>query len=252
MTYCCALRLDDGLVFLADTRTNAGVDNVSTFRKLHVFQPGDDRVVVIESAGNLATTQEVIARLEREVATGAEGITTAETMFDLALHVGRVLRQVIGDHKPALDAVGADATATLIVGGRVGGEPADVLLVYPEGNCIRASEERPFLQIGESKYGKFLLELATEVHVDLRTAAKIALSSMVSTARANLSVGPPYDLAVLPTGQPLQLFRLDANSKFLADLDEVWRLHLLAAIRELPMVDPEELARAQSVASATR
>ena len=119
-------------------------------------------------------------------------------MFEAALYVGRLGREVNLRHRDALNAVGADGTATFILGGQIAGQTPDILLVYPEGNYIRASDDRPFLQIGESKYGKFLLEMAVEANAGLVTASKIAIGSMMSTARANLAVGPPYDLAIYP------------------------------------------------------
>lgn len=233
MTYCLAMRLDDGLLFLSDTRTNAGVDNVSTYRKLHVFRPADDRLFVLQSAGNLATTQEVLDRIERDLAAGSDvNLATVEHLFEAALYVGSLSRAVADRHAAAL---GPNATATFILGGQVGDEAADILLVYPEGNYIRASEERPFLQIGEAKYGKMWLDLAVRAHADLRTAAKIALSSMVATAMANLSVGPPYDLGVKATGSfDLQHVRIDADSPYLTKLSQVWSEHLLAAVAALP------------------
>ena len=238
MTYCLALRLDDGLVFLADTRTNAGVDNVGTYRKLHVLRPAPDRVFVLESAGSLATTQEVLDRIHRDLAGGGESLASVDHLFEAALYVGRLSREVAADHRDALQQVGADGTATFILGGRVGTEQPDILLVYPEGNYIRASDDRPFLQIGESKYGKFMLELAVEAHVDLSQATKIALGSTMSTARANLSVGPPYDLAILRSdgGVALPEFRVTEGSPLLARLREVWERHLMRAIAELPPI----------------
>ncbi|HEY3671450.1 MAG TPA: peptidase, partial [Acidimicrobiia bacterium] len=155
-----------------------------------------------------------------------------------ALYVGRLSREVAADHREALQHVGADGTATFILGGRVGADAPDILLVYPEGNYIRASDDRPFLQIGESKYGKFMLELAVEAHVDLSKATKIALGSMMSTARANLSVGPPYDLAILRAdgGVALQEFRVTEDSPLLARLREVWERHVMRAVAELPPI----------------
>jgi putative proteasome-type protease len=151
MTYCLALRLNDGLVFLADTRTNAGVDNVGTYRKLHVIRAAPDRVFVLESAGNLATTQQVLDYIQRDLDAGAgvESLATVSRLFEGALYVGRLSRQVVREHQAAF-AVGVDATATFILGGQILGAPPDILLVYPEGNYVRASEERPFLQIGEA------------------------------------------------------------------------------------------------------
>jgi putative proteasome-type protease len=243
LTYCLALRLHDGLVFLADTRTNAGVDNVGTYRKMHVLQPAPDRLFVIESAGSLATTQEVLDRMERDLAGGGlESLATVSHLFEAALYLGRLSREVAVSHREGLHEVGADATATFILGGHVGDEPPDILLVYPEGNYIRASDDRPFLQIGETKYGKFMLELAVEANVDLITAVKIALGSMMSTARANLSVGPPYDFGVYSreTGT-FSEFRIDSDSPLLDKIREVWERHLLRAIAELPAITEEDV-----------
>ncbi len=244
MTYCLALRLQQGIIFLADTRTNAGVDNVGTYRKMHVLQPADDRLFVIESAGSLATTQEVLDRMRRDLASGdgCESLATVNHLFEAALYLGRLSRTVAAEHKEALAGVGADATATFILGGHVGDDAPDILLVYPEGNYIRASDERPFLQIGESKYGKFMLELAVETHVDLAAAAKIALGSMLSTARANLSVGPPYDVGIyFNESRVLSQFRIESDSPFLDKLRKVWERHLLNGIAELPAITQDDL-----------
>ncbi len=245
MTYCLAIRLDEGLVFLADTRTNAGIDNVSTYRKLHVLRPAPDRVFVLESAGNLATTQEVLDRIERDLTQPAEheSLATVNHLFEAALYIGRLGRSVSADHQVALATAGADGTATFILGGQIGDQSPDILLVYPEGNYIRASDDRPFLQIGESKYGKFMLELAVQGNVDLTTATKIALTSMMSTARANLSVGPPYDIALLRDDDTRHLleFRVTADAPLLARLEEVWERHLLNAVSDLPPITPADV-----------
>ena len=239
MTYCLALRLDAGLFFMSDTRTNAGVDNVSTFRKLHVLKPDDDRVFVVQSAGSLATTHEVLDRADRDLGGNSESLATVDHLFEAALYLGRLSREVVATHEARL---GSAATATFILGGQIAGEPPEIFLVYPEGNYIRASEELPFLQIGEAKYGKFLLELAVRARVDHVTAAKIALSSMVSTARANLSVGPPYDAGVyLNDSLNVRQVRIEADSPYLAELAEVWGTHLLAAIDDLPPIPAELL-----------
>jgi putative proteasome-type protease len=233
------MRLNEGLVFLADTRTNAGVDDVGTYRKLHVLQPTQDRVFVIESAGSLATTQEVLDLIQRDLRAGEGGVSLASVdhLFEAALYLGRLSREVAAEHRSALAEVGADGTATFILGGQVGSGTPDILHVYPEGNYIRASDERPFLQIGESKYGKFMLELAVEARVDLVTATKIALGSMMSTARANLSVGPPYDIGIYLNGSfVVEESRIDSDSPLLDRLREVWERHLMTGIAKLPTI----------------
>jgi putative proteasome-type protease len=246
MTYCLAMRLDEGLVFMSDTRTNAGIDNISSYRKLHVLRPAPDRVFVLQSAGNLATTQEVLDRIQLDLDTPGdhETLATVSRLFEAALYIGRLGREGSQNHFQALSAVGADGTATFILGGQIGELPADVLLVYPEGNYIRASDDRPFLQIGESKYGKFMLEVAVQAHADLAIATKIALGSMMSTARANLSVGPPYDLAIYRTNSlEVDEFRITEDSVLLHRLQGLWIKHILGAVSELPAVaDFQELA----------
>lgn len=246
MTYCLALRLDEGLVFLADTRTNAGIDNIGHYRKLHVLHGAPDRLFVLESAGNLATTQEVLDRIRRDLAAPPEDGTTLATvshLFEAALYVGRIAREVVEGHREGLAGSGADGTATFILGGQVGREDPDILLVYPEGNYIRASDDQPFLQIGELKYGKYLLELAVRPEVEAIVATKIAIASMMTTARANLSVGPPYDLGIYLNGSyELDEFRLDESSPVMAQLREVWEQHMLAAFEELPSITRGDLA----------
>jgi len=238
MTYCLALRLEDSLVFMSDTRTNAGIDNINTYRKLHVIAAGDDRLFVLQSAGNLATTQEVLDRIDRDLATpDAVSLATVEHLFEAALYLGRLSQWVVNEHRPALNVTGADATASFILGGQIAGERPDLFLVYPEGNYIKASDERPFLQIGESKYGKFMLELAVHARVELDDAVKVALSSMLSTARANLSVGPPYDLGIYHNGSLRFVeHRIEEHSPYLAELQKVWVEQLESSIAKLPKV----------------
>jgi putative proteasome-type protease len=241
VTYCLAMRFGEGLVFLSDTRTNAGVDNVSTYRKLFVYHPAPDRTLVIQSAGNLGTTQEVLDRIESDLNSpdGHESLRTVGHLYEAALYLGRLNVQVADAHR---NTVGAGVSCTFIIGGQIGDADADIYLVYPEGNYIRASDERPFLQIGETKYGKFLLELACQADLGIEVAAKVALSSMISAARANLSVGPPYDLGIYRTrSHSLDHARIEDGSTFLDELEGVWYRHLAQALRELPMVDPGDV-----------
>jgi putative proteasome-type protease len=237
VTYCLALRLDEGLIFLSDTRTNAGIDNVGTYRKLHVFQPAPDRLFVLQSAGNLGTTQQVLDLINRDLDAGPEreSLANVSHLFEAALYIGKLSQSVVQQHRSGLGSIGADATASFILGGQIAGERPEITLVYPEGNYIRPSDERPFLQIGESKYGKFMLELAVRARVGMDDAIKIALSSMVSTARANLSVGPPYDLGIYHNGSlTLNAHRIEIESPYLQALQDAWITTLVDAIGELP------------------
>jgi putative proteasome-type protease len=229
-------------VFLSDTRTNAGVDNVSTYRKQHVIKPGPERVFVLESAGNLATTQEVLDRIRRDlIAPGEYGsLATVKFLFEAALYIGKLSHEVAAEHAAMND--GLDVTATFILGGQVEDEDPDILLVYPEGNYIRASEELPFLQIGETKYGKFLLEMAATTEVDLTMATKVALSSMMSTARANVSVGPPYDLGILNRDtHEIHEYRIEADSPFLRTVEKLWEQTLRSSFAQLPDLTRDDL-----------
>jgi len=237
------MRLDAGLLFLSDTRTNAGVDNVGTYRKLHVVRPSPDRVFVLQSAGSLATTHEVLARIDRdlEITGDHESLATVQHLFEAALYVGRLNKMVTAEH---VATVGSGATATFILGGQITGSRPDLVMVYPEGNYIRVSDTVPFLQIGEAKYGKFLLELAVRAHVDMQTAAKIALGSMLSTAHANLAVGPPYDAAIYRNGSlDVREMRIEADNAYLAELNRVWVHQLLDSVEHLPPIPPAILAR---------
>jgi len=239
MTYCLAVRLDEGIVFLSDTRTSAGVDNISIYRKMHVLRPVPDRAFVIQSAGNLATTQEVLDRIDRDLRAddGRETLATVDHLFEAALYVGRVSRAVVASHRDALTASGADGSATFILGGQITGETPEIFLVYPEGNYIRASKTRPFLQIGETKFGKFWLELAVQPGVDLDVATQIALGSMLSTTRANLSVGPPFDLAIYRNDAlAIDEHRIEADSDYLTDIQQRFVQHLFEALGELPPI----------------
>ncbi len=241
MTYCLALHLAEGLIFLSDTRTNAGVDNVGTYRKMHVIEAGDDRRFVLMSAGNLATTQQVLDLIERDLQVEGEheSLATVSHLFEAALYTGRLNQEVVRQHQGTL---GSNAGATFILGGQIAGERPGLHLIYPEGNYIRPSDERPFLQIGESKYGLLMLELAVRARVDITKGVKVALSSMVSTARSNLSVGPPYDLAIYRNGSlQIEQHRIESGSPYLAELSDVWITTLTEGVDRLPPLPVELL-----------
>lgn len=226
MTYCLALALDDGLVFASDSRSNAGSDYVTTYGKTHVFPVGPDRIFVILTAGNLATTQEVINRLRRDVKAGDDrpSLANVEYLFEAADLVGGVSLEVQEHHARGLNRGGADGTATLIVGGQIKGEPPQIFMVYPEGNAITASEETPYLQIGESKYGKPILDRLAHRSLTLADGARLALVSLDATAKSNATVGMPFDVTLYRAGS----YQIAASQRFGRDsvayqaLNETW------------------------------
>jgi Predicted proteasome-type protease len=238
MTYCIAIQVNEGLVFAADTRTSAGVDDARTYEKLHVFERPGERVFVVLSAGNLATTQAVIARARREMADpqAQTGLGAVRHMFDAAEYLGqlsvRAQKQVTDE--PAY--AGVNVETTLILGGQILGEAPAIYLIYPAGNCISASLDTPFLQIGETKYGKPILDRFVRPEAALCDAARCALVSLDSTMRSNISVGPPVDLALMRTGELRigQRFRLETDTPLLVELRESWSRQLENAVRNLP------------------
>jgi putative proteasome-type protease len=203
MTYCVAMRLDRGLVFAADTRTNAGVDHVSQYRKLHVWRVPGERVIVLLTAGNLAVTQSVVSLLNEGMAaseTERPSLKTVPTMYRAARVVGDAVREVRMIDGPALQATASGFNVSFILGGQIGTEQPRLLQVYPEGNFIEATEDTPFLQIGEHKYGKPILDRVAQSSMRLGEAAKLILLSFDSTLRSNLSVGMPIDILVYEKG----------------------------------------------------
>ncbi|MCB1954910.1 MAG: proteasome-type protease [Rhodocyclaceae bacterium] len=199
MTYCVGILLESGMVMLSDSRTNAGVDHINTFRKMNLFQREGERCLVLMSAGNLAITQSLVSLL-REAARAEDGrpsLLSAETMFDAARHVGDILREVYARDSESLSAFGIDFNASLILGGQIAGESPRLFSIYAAGNFIEATRETPYFQIGESKYGKPILDRVLRWDTSLDEAAKCALISMDSTIRSNLSVGLPLDLATM-------------------------------------------------------
>jgi putative proteasome-type protease len=200
MTYCVALRLDAGMIFASDSRTNAGVDHVSTFTKMRVFERKDDRVIVVLSSGNLAMTQGVVNLLDRHqhAAEGTRTIWNVDSMYDAAALVGDALREMQRKDGPYLMQSNIDANANLIVGGQVKGEAMRLFHVYAQGNFIEATDETPYFQLGESKYGKPILDRVINTGTPQKEAAKCVLISFDSTMKSNISVGLPIDLLWLP------------------------------------------------------
>lgn len=206
MTYCLGIRLDAGLVFLSDSRTNAGMDQISTFRKMMVYERPGDRFMTLLSAGNLSISQSVRELLQVERMDGGHGeppitIWNARSMFDAVRVLSAAVRRVYEQDGHSLKRHGIDFNTSLIFGGQIGREPMRMFLVYSEGNFIEATRETPYFQIGESKYGKPVLDRLINPRTSLDQAAKCALVSMDSTLKSNLSVGLPLDLLVYRAGE---------------------------------------------------
>jgi putative proteasome-type protease len=251
MTYCVAIRVRSGLVFAADTRTSAGVDDVRTYNKLHHFEAPGQRCFVLLSAGNLATTQAVINALTRDWNNPDPNLISLRNvrhMFDAAEYVGRLSVQAQRDF--AANAAQVDFRTTLVLGGQIMGEEPALYLVYPEGNCISTSPDTPYLQIGESKYGKPILDRIIRNDTTLEDAARCALVSLDSTMKSNLTVGPPLDLAILPrdTMAVSHKLRLDLDTPFYATLKKAWGEQLERVFRDaLPRFEWEPLPQATQV-----
>ena len=205
MTYCVGIRLDAGLVFLSDSRTNAGLDQISTFRKMIVYEKPGDRFMVMLSAGNLSISQSVreILQVEKLDSGHDEPLTiwNAKSMFDATRVLGSAVRRVWEQDGPSLKASGVDFNTSMIFGGQIAGEAMRMFLVYSAGNFIEATRETCFFQIGESKYGKPILDRVLAPATPLDEAAKCALVSMDSTLKSNLTVGLPLDLLVYRAGE---------------------------------------------------
>ena len=206
MTYCVGIRLDAGLVFLSDSRTNAGLDAISTFRKMMIYERADDRFMVMLSAGNLSISQSVreilqVEKIDRGPHEEPLTIWNATSMFDATRVLGSAVRRVYDQDGPSLRASGIDFNTSMIFGGQIKGEAMRMFLVYSAGNFIEATRETCFFQVGESKYGKPILDRVLTPATPLDEAAKCALVSMDSTLKSNLSVGLPLDLLIYRAGE---------------------------------------------------
>ena len=228
MTYCCAVKLNAGLVFLSDSRTNAGLDQISTFRKMIVYEKPGDRFMCLLSAGNLSISQSVREILQVEKLKNDDGepitIWNAPSMFDAARVLGSAVRHVHQRDGDALRAAGVDFNVSMIFGGQIKGEGMRLFQVYSAGNFIEATPETPFFQIGESKYGKPVLDRVITPTTPLDEAAKCALVSMDSTLKSNLSVGLPLDLVVYEADsfQTDKVVCIDENNPYMKMLHTSW------------------------------
>lgn len=235
MTYCVAARLDAGLVFLSDSRTNAGVDQISVFRKLKVFEQPGERVMVLMTAGNLAISQAVVTTLAQHDASHPDSLWQAPDMFEAARRVGQAVRTVHERDAQALAGQGVDFNISIIFGGQIGGERCRLFQVYSAGNFIEASQECPYFQIGEAKYGKPILDRVLEPGTSLDEAAKCALISMDSTLRSNISVGLPLDLLVYEADalRVTHFANIDEHNEYFRMIRSTWGERLRQVFAEI-------------------
>lgn len=236
MTYCIAINTDQGLIFCSDSRTNAGFDNISIYSKMHTFVWPGERSFVLLSAGNLATTQSVVKRLWSDIESQATvNLRNVPNMLGASDYIASVSASV-QKLQSGRDTANTNFEATFILGGQTGTDKPETLLIYPQGNYIHESDEHPFLQIGEVKYGKPILDRVIKRNTPLAHAARCALVSMNSTVRSNLTVGPPIDLLIyeknsLNFGQRMTMTE---NDPFAKQLSEAWSQGLMQALENLP------------------
>ena len=235
MTYCVAITVNNGLVFVSDSRTNAGVDSVSSYSKMHTFGKPGERQFILLSAGNLATTQGVISHIKRDIKKFAEvNLMNVSHMAEAADYIGEINREQQEKHTGA----GVNFEASFIVGGEVIGSSPSIYMVYPQGNHITTSDNTLYLQIGESKYGKPILDRILDHDVTLETASLCGLVSMDSTMRSNITVGPPVELTIYQAGSliPGMHYRYEEDSEYLRELKRSWDRNLKEAFNSLPQV----------------
>jgi len=240
MTYCVGMVLEKGLVLMSDTRTNSGVDNISVFRKMHHWQVPGERMISVMTAGNLATTQAVISKLEERTKEPDERDNTlikGKTMFTVATEIGRLLRSTIDEVQKANGDRGKGRfTASIIVAGQIAGMEPRLFMIYPEGNFIEASWDTPFFQIGETKYGRPIIIRGYDREMGFEDAVKLLMVSFDSTLKANLSVGLPLDLLVIAKDDfgPTHQHRVAHDDPYFAQISSNWGEALKSAFHSLP------------------
>ncbi|AMK32287.1 peptidase [Pseudomonas mosselii] len=240
MTYCVAMHLADGLVFISDSRTNAGIDQISTFRKLFVFNRSGERVIVLQTAGNLATSQSVVSLLRQRCNQDGAHLLNVPTLYDATALVAETIREVIARDCTRL-AGKVDLSCSFLVGGQIAEQPMGVYNIYPQGNFIQATEDTPFMQLGESKYGRPILDRNLLYHTPLGEGLRCGLISFDSTMRSNLSVGMPLDVLVYRKDSlaASNCHRIGTHDPYFLRIQAQWAdglRDLLAALPEPPEV----------------
>lgn len=239
MTYCVAASVRAGLVFASDSRTNAGIDQLAAFSKMHAFDDLDGRFFTLLAAGNLATTQAVVARMRRDLREGADtSLATVTRLREAADYVGEISRDVQARYPEEERSGGFSPEANFIFGGQIRGTPHALFQIYPQGNHVSPAELSPFVQIGEQKYGKPILDRIIDIDTELEIVARCCLVSMDSTMRSNASVGPPIELMIYAAGAPGAATHIvfDDNDPYLAELRDAWAASLRRAFDGLPPI----------------
>lgn len=235
MTYCVAVQCEKGLVFVSDSRTNAGIDNVSTYSKMHRFEAQGDRQFILLSAGNLATTQGVVQQLNRDIQQDMQwNLMTMAGMSDAAEYIGNISVNQQAKHT----ASGVNYEASFIIGGQVAGSVPEIYLVYPQGNYITTSGYTPYLQIGEGKYGKTIMDRILTPELSLESATLCAMVSMDSTMNSNMTVGPPIEVTIYAADSfsMERYYCFDEDSEYLRELRRSWDRNLKEAFNKLPPI----------------
>ena len=240
MTYCVGMVLDKGLVLMSDTRTNSGVDNISVFRKMFTWSVPGERIITVMTAGNLATTQAVISRLEERTKAPQErnnSLLELPTMFQVAVETGELLRETVRDTQESNGTRGKGRfTASIILAGQIKGMEPRLFMIYPEGNFIEASTDTPFFQIGETKYGRPIILRGYDRDMSFEDAVKLLMVSFDSTLKANLSVGMPLDLMVIGRDEfePTHEKRIEHGDGYFEAISQNWGEYLRSAFHSLP------------------
>ncbi len=237
MTYCVGMRLEQGLIFVSDSRTNAGIDHIATFRKLHRFGVPGERLMVMQTAGNLATSQAVISTLFHRIqADQGQHLNNVTSLFEAATLVGETMCEITNRTTALAHGDEYDFSSSMILGGQIKGQPIELYNIYPQGNFIRATQDTPYFQIGESKYGKPILDRAMNYQTPLDKALRCALISFDSTIRSNLSVGTPLDVLIynadtmdFPEGR-----RIYENDPYFSMIRQQWSDGLRTTLAALP------------------
>lgn len=243
MTYCVAIQLNTGLVFASDSRTNAGLDNIRTFSKMHAFVKEGHAMLVLLSAGNLATSQSVIKQLQKDIkdSKAERSLYSVADMDEACSYVGEINKRVQKHYADEDQQSSFNVESTFILGGQIGNEKPHLAMIYPQGNYLWATAETPYFQIGEFKYGKTILDRVINPGVSLEDAGRAALVSLDSTSRSNLTVGPPYELLIYRKDS-LRIdhrFKYDLDSEYYTRLRTAWSENLRQAFYSLPGFDWE-------------